>query len=111
MEVKASLKHARVSAQKARLVADMIRGQDVSEAIRVLTFLNKKTAGLLKKLVEICGFLLGVLKQNVSSLRLFRSCFEPINFYIVKFFIKTLKTFLIISIHSKSNFNHSRRII
>ena len=52
MEVKASLKHARVGAQKARLVADAVRGKDVSVAIKALTFLNKKTAVMLKKLIE-----------------------------------------------------------
>jgi large subunit ribosomal protein L22 len=52
VEVKASLNYARVSAQKARLVADLIRGKDVSVAIKTLTFLNKKTAGMMKKLVE-----------------------------------------------------------
>ncbi|MBX2995856.1 MAG: 50S ribosomal protein L22 [Bdellovibrionaceae bacterium] len=52
MEVKASLKNARVGAQKARLVADLIRGKDVSNAIKTLTFLNKKSALMMKKLVE-----------------------------------------------------------
>lgn len=52
MEVKASLKYARVGAQKARLVADVIRGKDVNEAVKTLTFLNKKSAGLIKKLIE-----------------------------------------------------------
>ncbi|RYZ89998.1 MAG: 50S ribosomal protein L22 [Proteobacteria bacterium] len=52
MEVKASLKYARVGAQKARLVADVVRGKDVNEAVKTLTFLNKKTAGLIKKLIE-----------------------------------------------------------
>jgi large subunit ribosomal protein L22 len=52
MEVKASLQYARVGAQKARLVADLIRGKDVSEAIKTLTFLNKKTGVFMKKLVE-----------------------------------------------------------
>lgn len=52
MEVKASLKYARVGAQKARLVADMVRGKDVNEAVKTLTFMNKKTAGLIKKLIE-----------------------------------------------------------
>lgn len=52
MEVKASLKYARVGAQKARLVADLVRGQDVNQAVKTLTFLNKKTAGLIKKLIE-----------------------------------------------------------
>lgn len=52
MEVKASLKYARVGAQKARLVVDLVRGKDVNEAIKSLTFLNKKTAGMVKKLIE-----------------------------------------------------------
>jgi large subunit ribosomal protein L22 len=52
MEVKASLKYARVGAQKARLVADLVRGKDVNEAVKTLTFLNKKTAGLIKKIIE-----------------------------------------------------------
>ncbi len=52
MEVKASLKYARIGAQKARLVADMVRGKDVNAAIRDLTFMKKKGAGLVKKLIE-----------------------------------------------------------
>jgi len=52
MEVTANLKYARVAAQKARLVADAIRGKDVNEAVRILTFMPKKTAYFLKKLVE-----------------------------------------------------------
>jgi large subunit ribosomal protein L22 len=52
MEVKASLKYARVGAQKARLVADVVRGKGVNEAVKTLTFLNKKSAGLIKKLIE-----------------------------------------------------------
>ena len=52
MEVKAKLSYARVGAQKARLVADMVRGKDVNEAIRTLTFMKKKTAVMIKKLIE-----------------------------------------------------------
>jgi len=52
MEVKASLKYARVGAQKARLVVDLVRGKDVNEAVKTLTFLNKKTALMVKKLIE-----------------------------------------------------------
>lgn len=52
MQAKASLKYARVGAQKARLVADVVRGKNVSEALKVLTFMNKKTAVLVKKLIE-----------------------------------------------------------
>jgi large subunit ribosomal protein L22 len=52
MESKAILRFVRVSARKARLVADLVRGKDVSEAIESLSFADKKTAPILKKLVE-----------------------------------------------------------
>ena len=52
MQSTAKLRHARVSAQKARLVADLVRGQDVSEAIEMLTFTRKKSAPIIRKLVE-----------------------------------------------------------
>ena len=52
MEAKASLRYARVGAQKARLVADMVRGQNVNQAVKTLTFMNKKTALMIKKLIE-----------------------------------------------------------
>lgn len=52
MEVKASLKHARIGAQKARLVADIVRGKDVNDALRTLIFMKQKGAGIFKKLIE-----------------------------------------------------------
>lgn len=52
MEVKASLNFARIGCQKARLVADVVRGKDVNEAIKSLTFMKQKGAGLIKKLIE-----------------------------------------------------------
>ncbi len=52
MEVKAKLSFARIGCQKARLVADVVRGKDVNEAIRSLTFMKQKGAGLVKKLIE-----------------------------------------------------------
>lgn len=52
MEVKAKLRYARVGAQKARLVADLVRGMDVNDAIRTLTFRHEKSAEMVKKLVE-----------------------------------------------------------
>lgn len=52
MEVMAKHKAARISAQKARLVADQIRGKDVEEALDILTFSNKKGAHLVKKVLE-----------------------------------------------------------
>ena len=52
MEVSARLKGARISAQKARLVADQVRGQGVGQAIDTLTFSTKKAAHLVKKVLE-----------------------------------------------------------
>lgn len=52
MEVKAKLRYARIGAQKARLSADLIRGMDVNDAIRTLTFRKEKSAEMMKKLVE-----------------------------------------------------------
>lgn len=49
MEVAAKLKGANISAQKARLVADQIRGKSVEEALTLLTFSPKKAAVLFKK--------------------------------------------------------------
>ena len=52
MEVSAKLKGARLSAQKARLVADQIRGKSVGEALNILSFSTKKGASLVRKLLE-----------------------------------------------------------
>ncbi len=52
METRAMLKGAHVSAQKGRLVADMVRGKPVDQALTILTFTPKKSAGLVKKLLE-----------------------------------------------------------
>jgi len=52
MEVAAKLKGARLSAQKARLVADQIRGRSVGEALDILNFSTKKGAHLVRKLLE-----------------------------------------------------------
>jgi large subunit ribosomal protein L22 len=47
---KATLKNVPISAQKMRLVGDMVRGKSVSEAVSCLSFSNKKAAFILKKL-------------------------------------------------------------
>ncbi len=52
MEVTAKLSFARMGCQKARLVADVVRGKDVNDAIRSLTFMKQKGAVLIKKLIE-----------------------------------------------------------
>lgn len=52
MEVAAKLSGARLSAQKARLVADQIRGKHVEEALDLLHFSKKKGAEIIKKVLE-----------------------------------------------------------
>ena len=52
MRVNAQHKNARISAQKARLVADLIRGKDVAQALNALAFSPKKGAELIKKVLE-----------------------------------------------------------
>jgi large subunit ribosomal protein L22 len=52
MEAAAYLKGARISAQKARLVADQVRGKGVEEALNLLSFSPKKAAHLIKKVLN-----------------------------------------------------------
>ena len=52
MEVSARLKGARISAQKARLVADQVRGKPVEAALDLLEFSPKKAAHLVKKVLN-----------------------------------------------------------
>jgi large subunit ribosomal protein L22 len=52
MEIVAHAKSVRVSAQKCRLVADLIRGLSVARAINVLQFSQQKSAGIIKKVLE-----------------------------------------------------------
>ena len=52
MEAIAKHRYARTSAQKARLVADQVRGLSVDKALNILTFSPKKAAVLVKKVLE-----------------------------------------------------------
>lgn len=52
MRVSAQHNNARISAQKARLVADLIRDKDVAQALNILAFSPKKGAELIKKVLE-----------------------------------------------------------
>ena len=51
MEAKAILRSARISAQKARLVADLVRGMPVGKAANVLEYTNKKAAHMVRKVL------------------------------------------------------------
>ena len=52
METRAVIRGARLSAQKGRLVADLIRGKPVDKALNILAFTPKKGAGIVKKVLE-----------------------------------------------------------
>lgn len=52
MEAKAVGKYIRVAPRKVRLVADMIRGKSVLEALTTLQFCDKRAAGSLEKVVK-----------------------------------------------------------
>lgn len=52
METFAKLKHARISAQKARLVGNLVKGQPVDAALNTLQFSTKKASHLIKKVLE-----------------------------------------------------------
>jgi large subunit ribosomal protein L22 len=52
MQVAAKLKNARISPQKCRLVADMVRGKPVGSALSTLRFTPKKGAELIRKVLE-----------------------------------------------------------
>ncbi|KAF4516534.1 hypothetical protein B566_EDAN003281 [Ephemera danica] len=52
METRASLRGVRLSAQKGRLVADLVRGKPVGQALNILAFCPKKGAGIVKKVLE-----------------------------------------------------------
>jgi large subunit ribosomal protein L22 len=52
MQVAARLRYARISPQKCRLVADMVRGKPVGAALQSLEYTPKKAARIVKKVLE-----------------------------------------------------------
>ena len=52
METRANLRGVRLSAQKGRLVADMVRGKPVDQALNILAFAPQKGAQIVKKVLE-----------------------------------------------------------
>jgi large subunit ribosomal protein L22 len=65
MESSALLRHARISPRKVRLVADLVRGRDVSEAVEMLKFTRKRSAPILGRLIESA---VSNAKEKMSSL-------------------------------------------
>ena len=52
MTASATLKYARISARKVKIVADLIRGKDVDEALAIIKFTQKSSSEILEKLVK-----------------------------------------------------------
>ncbi|MGH8461694.1 MAG: 50S ribosomal protein L22 [Stenotrophobium sp.] len=52
MHTQAVLKFVRLSPQKARLVADLVRGKKVGEAINTLKYSQQRAAGIIRKVLE-----------------------------------------------------------
>ena len=51
-EARASLKYARISARKVKIVADLIRGKDVNEALSIVKFTPKASSEVIEKLLK-----------------------------------------------------------
>ena len=51
-EAKATLKYARISARKVKIVADLIRGKDVDEALAIVKFTPKASSEVIEKLLK-----------------------------------------------------------
>lgn len=67
MEAIAKHRYARTSAQKARLVADQVRGLSVDKALNILTFSPKKAAVLVKKVLDLPLQTLSTTKAPIST--------------------------------------------
>ena len=52
MEARAELRHARISARKAKIVLDTVKGKKASEAVAILKYTNKAAAPMIEKLLK-----------------------------------------------------------
>lgn len=72
MESTALLKFARISPRKVRLVADAVRGKDVSEALEVLKFTRKRSAPIINRLIW----------SAVNNAKVKKSSIDPDQLYV-----------------------------
>ncbi len=52
MEARAELRHARISARKAKIVLDTVKGKKANEAVAILKYTNKAAAPMIEKLLK-----------------------------------------------------------
>jgi large subunit ribosomal protein L22 len=71
MQAKASLKHARISPRKVRMVLDMVRGQHVALALDQLRFTRKAAAPMVAKLIDSAIANAQRQKENLDLGRLY----------------------------------------
>ena len=77
MEARAILRTVRISPQKARLVADQVRGLKVNKADQVLTFSPKKAAGLIRKvLISAVSNAENNLGADIDELKVTKICVD-----------------------------------
>lgn len=77
METKAILRGARISARKARLVADLVRGMPVARAADTLKFTDKKAAHLVRKvLLSAVANAENNLGADVDELKITKICID-----------------------------------
>jgi len=67
MQVAAKLRYARISPQKCRLMADAIRGKNVDDALKTLSFTPKKSARIVKKVLESAIDYLNVIDTDLEQ--------------------------------------------
>ena len=51
-QARAELRHARISARKVKIVADLIRGKNVDEALAIVKFTPKAASSIIEKLLK-----------------------------------------------------------
>jgi len=51
-QAKATLKYARISSRKVKIVADLIKGKDIDEALAILKYTPKASSEMLEKLLK-----------------------------------------------------------
>ena len=56
MEAKATLRYARISSRKVKIVADLIRGKNVDEALAIVKFTPKASSVITRKIIKISNF-------------------------------------------------------
>lgn len=52
LQAKATLKYARISSRKVKIVADLIRGKDINEALAIVKFTPKASSAIIEKLLK-----------------------------------------------------------